>query len=346
MRVHSSKQIVDNWQGNSMNKKSTSEMEYVTCALCNLDDAEPFFEDRGFQLVRCRRCGLVYINPRPTLKESDEMCNMSVDADAEIMDHFGYESYAYLHELKARKFLKILSSFVKRGKILDIGCAAGFFLNQARCQGFDVQGVELSKEFCTYARDRFKLYVFQGTLRENRFPDEHFDVVTMFDVLSHLRAPVEDLNEINRILKRDGLLFIETGNKGELDAKAVEKFGAVWGSPAHQYHYGTETLVKLLETTQFECLSIDRFSLIFSSIMEVLIRKILTSGKRKSTSYHRLQLDNTPKRVKGILMIVGAHLYFFAKYALGKLLRESNMDSTVLVFCRKKNQRNSSMTGF
>lgn len=318
-----------------MSNKSIQESEYITCALCNSDDTELFFEDRCFPLVRCKRCGLVYINPRPTQEELNRMYNISVQTGKGVMDYTGYMDLAYLHELKAKKFLRIIKKYKKKGRILDFGCASGFFLNLAKRQGFDPHGVEISKTFCSFAKRCFKLDVFCGTLREASYPSEYFDVVTVFDVLSHLPTPVEDLNEVNRVLRKDGLLLIETGNKGELNAKAVEKWGGAWGSPSHLYHFGTETLMKLLEITGFDCLEIDKSSVILSSIMEIALKRIIRSRKSKDVSYQQLRLGATPFVIKRGLMKGGAHLYLFAKYALGKLLLKSNVDCTIIV-CSKK----------
>jgi SAM-dependent methyltransferase len=263
------------------------------------------------------------------------MYNVSFQTGEGVIDHTGYMDLAYLHELKSRKFLRIIKKYNKKGRILDIGCAAGFFLNSAKQQGFDPHGVDISKTLCTFARRYFKLDVFCGTLRERRYPNEYFDVVTMFDVLSHLPTPVDDLNEVNRVLRKGGLLLIETGNRGELNAKAVEKWMGTWGSPSHLYHFGTNTLMKLLEITGFDCLDVDKSSVIFSSIMEVTLRRIIGSRKSRGLGYQQFRLGATPKIQRG-LMKGGAHLYLFAKYGLGKLLPKSTVDCTLIMCCEKR----------
>ncbi|MFX0202287.1 MAG: methyltransferase domain-containing protein [Candidatus Hodarchaeota archaeon] len=317
-----------------MSDESIQKLEYVPCALCSSDDTELFLEDGCFNLVRCKRCGLVYVNPRPTRKELGRMYNMSVQTGNGVMDHTGYMELAYLHELKSNKYLSMIKKYEKEGRILDIGCASGFFLNFAKQRGFDPHGVDISKTLCVFAKRHFKLNISCGTLREISYPSEYFDVVTMFDVLSHLPTPVEDLNEVNRVLRKDGLLLIETGNRGELNAKAVEKWRGVWGSPSHLYHFGTKTLIKLLKITGFDCIDIDKSSVILSSVMEVALRRIIGSRKSK-VSYQKIKLDAAPMIRRG-LMGVGAHLYLLAKYGLGKLLPKSNVDCTLTVCCKKR----------
>lgn len=317
-----------------MSGDSIQKFEYVPCALCRSDDTDFFVEDSGFNLVRCNRCGLVFVNPRPTWEELTRIYNISVQAGKGVIDNAGYMDLAYLHELKARMLLSIIKRYKKTGKILDIGCAAGFFLNLARLQGFEPHGVEVSKAFCDFASSHLKLDVSCGDLGEINYPSEYFDVVTMFDVLSHLPTPVENLNEVNRILRKGGLLMIETGNRGELNAKAVEKWGGVWGTPGHLYHFGTRTLLRLLETTGFDCLGINKSPIILSSIMEIALRRIISSGKSKVVSYEQLRINAAPI-IKAGFVKSSAHLYLLAKYRLGKLFPKSNVDCTLIACCRK-----------
>lgn len=319
-----------------MGDNSIQKFERINCPLCNLDDTDSFARDRCFNLVKCRRCGLVYVNPRPTQEQLDKVYDMPVGAGKGSMDHVGYRDLAYLHELRAKKSLGVIQKYKKRGRILDVGCASGFFLNSAKQYGFEPYGVEISQAFCSFAEENFKLDVFCGTLRERRFPCEYFDVITMFDVLSHLSAPVEDLKEVNRILGKEGLLLIETGNRGEVNAEVVEKFGGVWGSPSHLYHFGTKTLLKLFEATGFDCVEMDKSSIILSSILETAVRRIIRSSKSRDISYQQLQLGKMPLFIRKSLMKYGTQFYVFTKYTLGKVFPKSNLDCTMIVCAQKR----------
>jgi SAM-dependent methyltransferase len=319
-----------------MSDNPSQKFEYVNCALCNLDVTESFAKDRCYNLVKCKRCGLVYINPRPKQEQLDKVYNMPVETGKGSMDHVGYSDLAYLHKLRAKKSLEVIQKYKKRGRILDIGCASGFFLNFAKQYGFEPYGIDISKAFCSFAEKNFKLDVFCGTLIERRFPYEYFDVITMFDVLSHLSAPVEELKEINRILRKEGLLLIETGNRGEVNAKIVERFGDVWGSPSHLYHFGTKTLLKLLESTGFNCLEMDKSPVILSSILETAVRRMMRSSKSREISYQRLQLGKMPSFIRKGLTKYGTQFYVLTKYNLGKAFPKSNLDCTMTVCAQKR----------
>ena len=78
--------------------------------------------------------------------------------------------------------IKLVETYApNKGKILDVGCAAGFFLNVAKHNGWETYGVEPSRWMSDWGNQRFNLNIKNGTLREAAFPDNFFDVVTMWD---------------------------------------------------------------------------------------------------------------------------------------------------------------------
>jgi len=194
------------------------------------------------RLVRCDACGLIYQNPRPTA--------------AEMGQHYPstYESYGD-HRTAARgmvrrafnygmsKRCRYVTDHVAGGRLLDVGCAAGAFLVAMReRKGWQVQGVEVSAETAQVARERHGLEVFAGTLEEAAFPDDHFDAVTMWDVLEHVHDPVATLREIRRILKPGGVLVVRVPNLASWDARL---FGDCWAgldAPRHLYVFTPQTL--------------------------------------------------------------------------------------------------------
>ena len=96
-------------------------------------------------------------------------------------------------------------------RLLDVGCNIGTFLNQARLQGYRVTGVEPDEKAVQTATES-GLNVKCGYLHDMHFPDEHFDIITLFEVIEHLKDPIGLLKECYRIIRPSGLLFITTGN--------------------------------------------------------------------------------------------------------------------------------------
>ena len=98
------------------------------------------------------------------------------------------------------------------GKILDLGCFCGVFLNEASQAGWECYGIEPLIMPAIYARGNYNLNVITDTLRNDSYSPEFFDVVTTFQVFEHLIFPDEELRKIQRILKPGGLLMIEVPN--------------------------------------------------------------------------------------------------------------------------------------
>jgi 2-polyprenyl-3-methyl-5-hydroxy-6-metoxy-1,4-benzoquinol methylase len=120
-----------------------------------------------------------------------------------------------LHEF--HQVTGLLHQFGKQGKLLDVGCATGVFLALARDAGWEPYGVDISSYATAFAQERLALKnVMAGTLREVHFPAAFFDAVTLLDVFEHLPEPLTELYEIHRILKKGGLLLINTPNEQSL----------------------------------------------------------------------------------------------------------------------------------
>lgn len=238
-------------------------MESVPCNFCGSAATEPFavVSDLLLErltvkttLVRCRQCGLVYQNPRPTL--------------AEMGEHYPpqYESYTDQTVQTKRNWLlqkavqhgtnkrcRFVTNHKRTGKLLDIGCAMGGFLLGMRDQGaWTLAGVEVNQAVAAAARERHGLDVFAGTLEQANFPTASFDVVTLWDVFEHLHDPLHALTEIQRILRPDGIVVIRVPNLASWDAKL---FGTTWAgldSPRHLYIFTPETLTAFLAKAGFQ----------------------------------------------------------------------------------------------
>jgi len=226
-------------------------LEYVNCNLCNSDNTKLLFIKDGFNIVQCRKCGLVYVNPR---LNKETLKNIYTQGYYTTQDERGYEDYIGREtELKTmfRKRLKRIEKYKKGGRLLDIGCAVGFFLEVAKENGWEAFGVEISEWASNYARER-GLNVLTGDLTATKFPDDYFDVITMWAVIANLHDPHNNLIEACRILKKDGLIVIHTGNINSIFAKLQ---GINWNmlTPSgHLYYFSPKTLRKMLELIGFK----------------------------------------------------------------------------------------------
>src|SRR6202035_501111 len=114
-------------------------MESINCAICDQDQTDVLFASRGFNIVKCRRCGLSYVNPRCFNPETDEYFEgpyLSVVQDGDALR-------ADIESLYS-EILRNLTTYLRPGRLLDVGCAMGHFMALARKAGWKVHGVECS----------------------------------------------------------------------------------------------------------------------------------------------------------------------------------------------------------
>jgi len=106
-------------------------------------------------------------------------------------------------------------------RLLDVGCSSGAFLSTAVRLGFRAEGVEPAAQAAQSAQQA-GLKVVCGTLQDARFPDASFDAVTLFEVIEHLKHPLELLKECRRILRPGGVMLIGTGNAASWTASFMK----------------------------------------------------------------------------------------------------------------------------
>jgi len=245
-------------------------LERVCCNLCGADDNALVTEMGGLHIVRCRQCGLVYVNPRyqdQALQEIYTRVYYAHDGINDGLDFFGYDNYLDDEEnikITFAKRLKTIERYASRGKLLDIGCATGFFLDLARSRGWDVVGSEVSQFSVRYARERFGLDVHLGTLEKLHFDAQSFDAITMWDVIEHVPDPMGELQEVRRVLRDGGLLSIITPDVGSPVARLLgrrwEEFRRV---REHVYFFSRRTMTEVLRKVGFEVLRIEHADKVF-----------------------------------------------------------------------------------
>jgi len=196
------------------------------------------------EIVKCLKCGLIFA---PFMGEVQEL----VSNYKEMVDE------KYLQEeagrrITARSILQRLNKFRKYGScLLDIGCSAGFLLDEARKMDWEVYGVEYSNWAVEYAKEKFNLEIHNTSLEGAKFPSRFFDAVIMKDTIEHLSNPKQALIEIKRILKPTGILYINTP---DIESLASRLFKTRWWgiNQFHLYYFSKRTLSKLLKATGFE----------------------------------------------------------------------------------------------
>ena len=257
------------------------DLEPAHCCICRHDKADFLFlvpdstgvTDLKFSIVRCRTCGLIYTTPRPTEYEIHRFYPPEFFERWTSLksNHGSSTTLERLHNIY-RKWIrqrqeKLISQWkvswladVKPGRILDLGCAAGYFLFAMQEKGWEAYGVEISEDAANYAQSKLGIKVFQGTLNEANLQENFFDVITLWSVLEHLHAPLETLREANRLLKKGGLLIVKVPNIESLESKLfirlLEGNYVGWHAPQHLYHFSPATLCLIFQRAGFQVVNL------------------------------------------------------------------------------------------
>lgn len=239
-----------------MNAWLDATMPNFKCVLCGSHSTRLLFVKDSYPIVRCRKCGLIYL-PSEYVQRAD-LRQLYGDG------YFQGGIYAnYLAERKfrlklfAEKYSLIRKFLPETGKLLDVGCAAGYFLEVARAMGYDAFGVELSKYAAAHISKSLSGHVFAGELEDAGFESNHFDVVTMWDVLEHLPKPRETLQEAFRILRPHGAICVETVNTACLNAKLLGQGWPLYAPPYHLFHFSLDNLREILRICGFRLVAIE-----------------------------------------------------------------------------------------
>ena len=231
-------------------------MEKVNCSICGSDKSKKQYEVKGFNVNRCDDCGFFYINPRYS---QEELNNLYSEDYFKAFSTQRKVDYMKDREFRAKDFqtrLEGIKRYKKAGRVLDVGCAAGFFLEVVQKQGWQACGVELSDYAASFARNELKLNVRTGELAAAKFEPGYFDVITFFDVIEHVGNPKGLVAEANRILKDDGLIVITTPNIDSFCARAFkDRFHLL--DPLHLSYFSPKTLEKLLKAEGFKIVKIE-----------------------------------------------------------------------------------------
>jgi len=169
----------------------------------------------------------------------------------------GKAEYSYYDEREAEKHsryawdsrIRVIRRYVSGGNILDVGSSFGGFLKSASPY-FAPHGIEVSSYAGGYSKSAIGGTVHIGTLHDHPFQEGQFSVITMIELLEHLPDPVFALQECCRLLRKGGLLLIQTANMAGLQAKIRGKNYAYF-MPGHQSYFTKQNLPMALRVCGF-----------------------------------------------------------------------------------------------
>jgi len=234
--------------------------------------------------VRCKNCNLIYMNPMEKVSKTNEYYSKAKNTHAPTIRE------CYLRTAKSQ--VRLIQKYAGGTNLLDIGCAQGFFLFSASKVGYTTKGIEISQDAAAYAIKEFGLDVEAKPFEELRFPENHFDVVTLWQVLEHVPYPLMMLKEVHRILKPGGLVVASTPNIGGIPAKILRK--RWWDiKRLHLNQFNTKTLANILQNAGFKNMS----AVSYRGFVSLSI--LLTMTLKYLDAYERLKSLFNPDHILG-----------------------------------------------
>ena len=229
--------------------------DQLPCVLCGSTRSTDMHRQDPFRIVRCD-CGMVFTLPRLSPEALHELYQEEYWNSSSAKD-YGYTDYVGDAELYRRTFRlrsQVLHRHVKPpARVLDVGCAAGFCLEVLKEQGYDVHGLDISAAMAREAAGRVGAdRVHQGPLEPSIFGGQHFDAITMWDVVEHVEDPAALLRTAREMLNPGGVVILETQNVASRWARLLGIRWQHYKFQEHLYHFDPDTIVTLLDQAGME----------------------------------------------------------------------------------------------
>lgn len=271
--------------------------EYIPCNSCNANNYKIIHKGGSYNVVTCSECGLYYLNPRPNSKSIKSFYQKEYYHGG--LNSTGYSNYSILQtdlELEAKKRLTVIKQYVNKGKLIDIGCGYGHFLNEAKQAGFQVMGLDISEEAIKQLKLRYGIPGQTGEVKKGFLAKSRFEVITAWDVVEHLPNPKISFKAIASIQKTNGYLFLTTPSVDSIDAKLLGKYWYGFKRiPEHLYFFSEKQMSLYLEQLGYKIIRIlpwgfyrnigycvdqlSRYSLITHKVISKLIKMFGVEGK-------------------------------------------------------------------
>jgi len=278
---------------------------------------------RTFTLDSCPACRCLFLNPMPG---NDEIAGFY--PTQYWWNTAGRGTLKTLESIYRRIALRDHVSFITKAAnrtgvdLLDVGCGSGTLLGLLKQRGFRVMGVDFSAEAARVAEVENGVQVVVGSLGEARFPDQSFDVVTLFHVMEHVTNPREVLAEVFRILRPGGAIVLQVPN---IDSWQFKLFGGKWYGldiPRHVIDYSKDAILKLLADAGFAVQRVRHFNLrdnapaLVSSLLPSLdpISRAVRQRRRK---VHESAPAAWSRHLLYLMLVIGAYPLAILESAFG-----------------------------
>lgn len=217
----------------------------VNCPTCNLHSSHLLFKKNGGQYVYCNNCEHVYLENQ--LKESILFEFYAKYPTSSLEWHINESDFYRKIYLSG---LDLLPSKPDQSHVLDIGCSSGYFLSIAQEQGYEISGVEPNQKESKYALDN-GINIIGSSLKDIQQAQITFDAITLWDVLEHIKDPVNYLKSLRMFLKPNGYVFVQIPTCDSLAARVMQKKCNMFDGIEHLTLFSAKSLDSAFNSADF-----------------------------------------------------------------------------------------------
>lgn len=280
------------------------------------------YENKKYHIVKCENCGFMFLSPLPRQETLNKIYNGNDYFESYYATPTGIKGYIEGmadYNIYDEKAINLIKKYKKSGRLLDVGCAGGHFLINAKKSGYTVFGVEPNEKMAKYARDTLGFDVACKNLEDVTFDHNYFDVIHAGDILEHLLELPKSVEIIKGLLADDGILAIEQPlmyNNSIFNLflrmnMLVKKSKYSASPPTHLWEFNATTLKKFLRKMGFE----------------IVYYRISESRAKPLTAY---EVPSTKNKV-------AFYIKNFSSFISNHVAKESGLGDRAFVVCKKTN---------
>ncbi|WP_026260649.1 class I SAM-dependent methyltransferase [Spirosoma luteum] len=279
-------------------------MEAVTeCPICDNVEFKSYLTCRDylvsnekFIIQECISCGFRLTNPRPDDKSignyyKSENYVSHNDESGGFINVIYRTVRSYTLSSKTRLIKKINGG---EGKLLDVGCGTGSFLEACKSSGWQIAGVETDSTVKALAQEKLKIQVHQDL---SEIPNkESFNVITLWHVLEHIPNLNDAVRRLSMMLAPNGTLIIAVPNSNSYDANYFKEYWAAYDVPRHLYHFTPSTIEKLINKYKLQV--IETKPMVFDAFYIAMLSTRYQTGKTNYIESLKVGLRSNAKARK------------------------------------------------
>lgn len=248
----------------------------MKCPICNHNSWSKHLDG----LVKCRVCGFIRAHDKYFKIDPVKFYRQSYFNS----EYGNYAKEEVALEKNFRDRIKRIRKYKTRGKLLEIGCAYGYFLKNAQ-KYYKCFGIDLNPNVTRVTKENTKAKILTGDFLTRKFQKNYFDIICMFDTIEHLKYPERYLKKMYETLKPGGIVVIETGDIGSLIAKLQGRSWRLVMLPDHLQYFTKSSLTQLLTNSGFKTKLINTVGF-FRTFRQIIYR--LTRNKKFLDSPNKL----------------------------------------------------------